>query len=181
MNVFLCGGVRSGKSSLAQQVALSLSGEGKRYYLATMIPTDGDDRERIRLHLLDREGMGFETVEQGRDIAQCLARIEPGATVLLDSVTALLMNEAFPPELDYALDDTAGKRCCEGLTALSRWAGNVVFVSDLLFSDARRYDAATQGFRRQLGNIHCHLASLCDTVAEVSSGLITMHKGVLPI
>ena len=51
MTVFIAGGVRSGKSGIAQKIALQLS-SGKHYYVATMIPVDADDRERIRLHLL---------------------------------------------------------------------------------------------------------------------------------
>ena len=40
MTVFLSGGAKNGKSTLAQALAVKLSGEGKRYYVATMIPTD---------------------------------------------------------------------------------------------------------------------------------------------
>ena len=71
MTVLILGGVRSGKSGLGQQTALKLS-SGQHYYIATMIPTDADDHERIRLHLLDREGMGFQTIEQGREVQQQL-------------------------------------------------------------------------------------------------------------
>ena len=42
------------------------------YYLATMIPVDDEDRARIKRHLKEREGWGFETIEQGQDICQCL-------------------------------------------------------------------------------------------------------------
>ena len=179
MTVFILGGVRSGKSSLGQQVALKLS-SGQHYYVATMIPTDNDDRERIRLHLLDREGMGFQTIEQGREVENCLSWVKPCATILLDSVTSLLMNELFTPERNYVPDETAAERVLEGLKQLISGCENVVFVSDYLFSDAVRYDASTDAFRSALGFIHRGLAQVCDTVAEVSSGQILLHKGVLP-
>lgn len=179
MTVLILGGVRSGKSSLGQQTAVKLSC-GIHYYIATMIPTDGDDRERIRLHLLDREGMGFQTIEQGREVEHCLSRIAPGSTLLLDSVTSLLMNELFTPENNYLPDETAANRVLAGLKQLISGAANVVFVSDYLFSDALRYDASTESFRSGLGMIHRELAAVCDSVVEVASGQIILHKGVLP-
>ena len=42
------------------------------YYIATMIPTDDEDRARIRRHLSERDGWGFETIEQGRRICDAL-------------------------------------------------------------------------------------------------------------
>jgi len=180
MKVLILGGVRSGKSSLAQKIALKLS-TGVHYYVATMIPVDGDDRERIRLHLLDRAGMGFQTIEQGRNIENCLSVLNPQSTILLDSVTALYMNELFLPELDYALDETAASRVAAGLEKLAGASENIVFVSDYLFSDALRYDSSTEAFRKGLGDIHIKLAHICDTVIEVSSGQIILHKGDLPL
>ena len=72
MTIFVSGGAKSGKSSLAQDLTVALSNGGTHYYVATMIPVDDEDRERIRLHLLDRAGMGFETMECGRNILSCL-------------------------------------------------------------------------------------------------------------
>lgn len=180
MTIFLSGGVRSGKSSLAQKLALQLS-SGNHYYVATMIPVDDDDRERIRLHLLDRQNMDFQTIEQGRAIENCIEGMNADATVLLDSVTALLMNELYRKERNYIPDETAAKRITAGLDAIMQRVSNVVFVSDYLFSDAFLYDSSTEMFRKSLGAIHRHLAQKCDTVIEVSSGNTTIHKGVLPL
>ena len=102
MTVFISGGAKNGKSSLAQDLAVLLSKGGALYYVATMIPADSEDEDRIRRHIADRDGMGFETVECGRDILSCLTKADKNGTFLLDSATALLMNELFrtyfPPE-----------------------------------------------------------------------------------
>lgn len=42
------------------------------YYLATMIPHDEEDEARIRRHLSEREGWGFDTIEQGEHICEAL-------------------------------------------------------------------------------------------------------------
>ena len=72
MTVFISGGAKCGKSSFAQDLTVALAGNGKRYYVATMIPTGEEDFNRIRRHIADRDGMGFETVECFRNILDCL-------------------------------------------------------------------------------------------------------------
>lgn len=96
MKIFISGGCKNGKSSLAQQLAVKLSQGKKRYYLATMIPCDGEDLARIRRHRADRDGLEFETVEAGRNICAAIKDCDPAGSYLLDSVTALLLNELYP-------------------------------------------------------------------------------------
>lgn len=59
MTVFISGGAKCGKSSVAQDLTVALANGGKHYYVATMIPSGEEDQERIRRHLADRDGMGF--------------------------------------------------------------------------------------------------------------------------
>ena len=47
MTILICGGSKSGKSMYAQRCARELAGNGKLYYLATMIPRDAEDIDRI--------------------------------------------------------------------------------------------------------------------------------------
>ena len=107
MKAFITGGAKNGKSTLAQELAVHLAAGGVRYYIATMIPADAEDDERIRRHVADRAGLGFETLECPRHILSCLASADRNGVFLLDSVTALVQNEMFPPEKDYALDESA--------------------------------------------------------------------------
>lgn len=178
MNIFISGGGKSGKSALAQRAALGLAGDGRRYYVATMIPSDGEDMARVARHVADRAGMGFETLEIGRNIEKCLELASPGATFLIDSVTALLLNEMYPDGQFTSADPNAAGRCIEGLSQVAELAGNAVFVSDHIYSDAIRYDNFTERFRCDLASIDRALAARCDTVLELSAGLVTVHKGV---
>ena len=179
MIVFITGGAKNGKSSLAQRLAVELAKGGSHYYIATMIPVDEEDRERIRRHVADREGLGFETVECGRDILSCLSNVDKRGSFLLDSTTALLMNELFIPP-DYQLNPTAGEKCADELVAFAKSVANIVVVSDYIYSDARRYDESTECYRRCLADIDRLLAKVCDTVIEVSAGQLIFHKGGLP-
>lgn len=177
MTVFISGGCKNGKSALAQRAAVRLSGGGPLYYVATMIPYDGEDRARIARHIADRAGMGFETLELGRDIGRCLELADPGGTFLVDSVTALLLNEMYPDSHNGDADPDALTRCVDGLLQVAKCAGNAVFVSDYIYSDAIRYDAFTEKYRADLAGIDRALARVCDTVLEMCAGLLIVHKG----
>ena len=140
MNYFLSGGAKNGKSSLAQEIVCAQS--GPRYYLATMIPHDDEDRLRIRRHLENRAGLGFQTVECGTDILSSLSRMEPDGAVLLDSVTALLSNEMF--RADGTMDASAPARLEAELLEFSRRMRCCVFVSDYIYADGGQYDEWTE-------------------------------------
>lgn len=177
MIVFITGGAKNGKSSYAQDLAVKLANGGKHYYLATMIPCDEEDRDRIRHHLVDRAGLGFETLEQGRDIAKCLEQADKEGTFLLDSVTALLLNELYPDPTTWKLDPAAPDRCQAGLEALCGQVKNIVLVSDYIYSDAMKYGEETEIYRRGLAQLDRFLAGIADTVIEVSAGSHIFHKG----
>jgi adenosylcobinamide kinase/adenosylcobinamide-phosphate guanylyltransferase len=95
--------------------------------------------------------------------------------VLLDSVTAILQNEMFPPP-DYNMDYTAPERVAEGLKELGRRVKNIVYVSDYIYSDAALYDEITEGYRRGLAYADRLLAKESDRLAELCAGNVKWHK-----
>ena len=133
----------------------------------------------LHCHVADREGLGFETVEQGTHILDCLRKCRTEATFLLDSTTALLMNELFLPP-DWQLDEAAGERCGDEVAAFAQAVKHIVIVSDYIYSDAQRYDSVTETYRRGLASIDRKLAAISDVVLEMSGGNLIVHKGVLP-
>ena len=178
MTIFLSGGCKNGKSTLAERCAVTLAGGGPLYYIATMIPHDEEDHARIRRHVESRAGAGFETVEQGLNLLEVLEKADPRGTFLLDSVTALLSNEMFPgPEFD----PEAGIRLAGELEIFARSVKNAVFVSDYLYADSGCYDSWTETYRRGLALCDRRLAACCDAVGEVFSGHHLMYKGELPL
>ena len=177
MTVFISGGAKCGKSSLAQDLAVALG--RKRYYVATMISTGEEDNERIRRHLADRDGMGFETVECFRNIMDCLQSADKDGVFLVDSVTSLIQNSLFPMEKDYEMDLDAANRCADELIKFAVTVRHAVFVSDYIYSDAECYSESTEMYRKCLASIDRRLAQVCDTVIEVSAGQCTAYKGKL--
>ena len=179
MTYFISGGAKNGKSTLAQNIAVAL--DGKRYYVATMISTGEEDNERIRRHIEDRDGMGFETVECFRNIMDCLNTADKDGVFLVDSVTALIQNALFPMEKNYEMDLEAANRCAGELVEFAHTVRHAVFVSDYIYSDAEAFSESTEMYRKCLASIDRRLAQICDTVIEVSAGQSIVYKGEIRI
>lgn len=176
MHTFISGGCKNGKSYYAQRVAQAA---GKPlYYVATMISTGAEDDARIARHIQDRDGWGFETIECGRNILECLETADASGSFLLDSVTALLANEMFSAA---GIDMDAPRRVALALEEFVHRTKCAVLVSDYIYSDAAIYDEWTEAYRGGLAMIDRRLAACCENVIEVSAGNIICHKGVQPL
>ena len=178
MTVFISGGAKCGKSSLAQDLSVALAKGGKHYYVATMIPSGAEDYDRIRRHIADRDGLGFETVECFKNI---MSVVDADGTFLVDSVTSLIQNSLFPVEKNYEMDLDGANRCADELIQFAGTVRHAVFVSDYIYSDAERYSESTEMYRKTLADIDRRLAKVCDAVIEVSAGQFIIHKGDLCI
>ncbi|MDO4176198.1 MAG: bifunctional adenosylcobinamide kinase/adenosylcobinamide-phosphate guanylyltransferase [Bacillota bacterium] len=194
MNTFISGGCKNGKSYYAQRLAQDTAvGEGRPlYYIATMIPRDEEDQARIRRHLAEREGWGFETIEQGVNLTGILDRakagedIDLGGVFLLDSVTAITENEMFPRTLkgnageEITTDPAAPERVKEDMLAfgkaIAEAGGSVVFVSDGIYGDGGEYSESTEEYRKALAGVDLALAKACDRVVEIAYGTEEIWK-----
>lgn len=178
MNVFISGGCKNGKSYFAQTIAKKLSVEKKKplYYIATMIPRDDEDRARIKRHISERDGWGFETLEQGKDLTEILERpdIDKSGVFLMDSVTALLSNEMFDDEGNFVAE--AAEKVRRDVAAFAVGTGNTVFVSDYIYSETKEFDEFTEYYRKNLAEADRALAKVCDEVYEVSAGTALRWK-----
>ena len=191
MIVLVVGGAKSGKSMFAQNLSKSLNeslknpisgqldGEierevGKLYYVATMNPYDLEDLKRIENHLREREGYGFNTIEETLHMIKVSSLIKEEDTVLIDSITSLVTNYMFRGKEFYkdVSDDILS-----GILEIINNSKNVVIVSDYLFSDSIQYDCYTENFRKEIGVVNRKLAKIADTVVECSYGNIIYHKG----
>ena len=177
MRILLLGGSKSGKSMLGQRLTRRLADGGPMIYWATLEPRDGEDRAIVRRHLAERDGWGFETIEQGRQLPEALVRVSPAGTVLFDSITACLACQMFSaPEPD----GEAPRRTAEELLAVSRRVRHLVCVCDEIWRDGVTYEPWTEHYRRGLAEICRALAAEFDAVAELSAGCVRIWKGELP-
>src|SRR6266542_178272 len=87
--ILVGGGVRSGKSSFAVELAAQL-GE-RRTFIATARPSDDEMRARIERHRRDRLN-AFETIEEPTDLERALVSVGPCDVVVVDCLTHWLAN-----------------------------------------------------------------------------------------
>ena len=95
MLIVVTGVSGSGKSEYAEQICCRLSGDRKKYYIATMQPYGEEGKKRILRHHRLRSGKGFETIEQYMHISEAAQRISNKPVVLLECMYNLLANECF--------------------------------------------------------------------------------------
>lgn len=173
MRILIGGGCKNQKSLFAQQI-VRIVPHGLKYYIATMAPTDGEDKKRIENHQNERKNWGFQTVEQPLDIIDILSRCDKGGSALLDSTTALLANEMFA---DNEYNPRAYQKVTRELLEVSGHFACFVVVSDYIYSDANRYDEFTEAYRLGLAKIDRCLAKEFDVVLESCFGELVVHKG----
>ena len=182
MKIFISGGCKNGKSHYAQQLALAQRQKtraGLLYYIATMKAADSEDEARIARHRRDREGFRFITIEQPVDIDTILDKCDPGHSFLLDSLTALLANEMFPPEGAPSgyVNEKAADKIISALRRVTDNINDIVIVSDYIYSDALLYDPLTEEYRKSLALIDRAAAGCCDVVLEAAFSNLIIHRG----
>ncbi|WP_378188334.1 bifunctional adenosylcobinamide kinase/adenosylcobinamide-phosphate guanylyltransferase [Aquimarina sp. W85] len=86
MMYYITGGERSGKSSYAQRLALSL--HPNPYYLATSRIWDAQHQDRVNRHIADRD-QRWTSIEEEKHLSTVII---PETTVVIDCVTLWLTN-----------------------------------------------------------------------------------------
>lgn len=176
MIVYISGGCKNGKSSFAEKIANSLKQKNKPlYYIATMIPSDSEDDERIKKHKKQRQEFNFETLEIKTNIKQIEKLCDCDATFLIDSTTALLSNEMFLKDGTFVKDSY--KKVSDDLIYITKKLKNVVLVSDYIFSDSIIYDEYTENYKKGLAFIDKNVAKQSDVLIEVCYGNMIFYKG----
>ena len=174
--VLILGGARSGKSSLAEELASRLAGEGEVLFVATAQAGDDEMRERIAEHRRRRPA-SWRTLEEPRQLGPAIAESAGGArVVLVDCVTLWLANllladspdgESVPPEAgELALAEV------DALLAAHR-AGSAAFVvvsNEVGLGLVPPYPLG-RVYRDLLGRANQRLAAAADEVYFLVAGL----------
>jgi len=88
--IFITGGVRSGKSKFAVELASSFSSQIT--FIATAPFSDSEMEKRINLHQRSRPSH-WQTVEEQKDVSAVLSKINsPQKVIIIDCLTLLISN-----------------------------------------------------------------------------------------
>jgi adenosylcobinamide kinase/adenosylcobinamide-phosphate guanylyltransferase len=163
------GGVRSGKSSLAVELAKRL-GE-RRAFIATATRSDAEMNARIDRHRDDRQGE-FETIEEPLELESALRGVNADV-VVVDCVTHWLSNL-----LLQKLGSAAILERVQGVVrALESRHCHAVLVTNEVGMSVHPPTALGRAFVEVCGFAHQHLARCAD---EVHLAVLGTHLRIKP-
>lgn len=169
--VLVLGGCRSGKSSFALRFAEGRP--GRKIFVATCPVLDDEMAKRILRHRREREGRGWETIEEEIDLRGAVAGCDREATVLVDCLTLWTNNLQYRCETAGRLleEDAAARRAAELADAALARSGLTVAVANEVGLGIVPGDAVSRRFRDCAGRINQTIAARADEVHFMVAGL----------
>jgi adenosylcobinamide kinase/adenosylcobinamide-phosphate guanylyltransferase len=171
MKELILGGVRSGKSRLAERLAAD-SGLAVTYVATAQVGDDEEMARRIALHR-ERRPAHWGLIEAGADLGATLARAAaPDRCLLVDCLTLWLTH------LLWDLDEAAGAAAQHAfLEVLPGLPGRLILVSNETGLGIVPLGELTRRFCDDIGHLHQAVAARCDRVIFTVAGLPQVLKG----
>ena len=166
--ILITGGSRSGKSSYAEQLALSLS--GTPVYLETAHVWDDEFRERVRRHQ-ERRGPQWTNLEEEKYLSR---HDVSGRVVVVDCLTLWSTNFFFDLEsdVDRALDALKAE-----FDRFTDQDATFLFVTNEIGMGGTSDNALQRRFTDLQGWMNQHVAARADEVILMVSGIPVKIKG----
>ncbi|SHM27586.1 adenosylcobinamide kinase /adenosylcobinamide-phosphate guanylyltransferase [Chitinophaga jiangningensis] len=167
MIILITGGVRSGKSRYAQDLALSQSAHP--VYVATARIWDEDFKERVQRHKADRSA-AWINFEEERHVSKLPL---DGHTVVIDCVTLWLTN--IFEETSHNIPSSLSAIQAE-IDALHQKAGTFIIVTNEIGMGIHGENAVARHFADLQGWTNQYIARIADTVVLMVSGIPVVIK-----
>ena len=164
--ILITGGQRSGKSTQAERLALSLSDHP--VYLATAHIWDEEFAQRVRIHQ-QRRGPQWTNIEEERHLSH---HDLTGRVVVIDCVTLWLTNLFFDTQ-DVNTTLELAKQEFDRFTAHD---ATYIFVTNEIGSGGTSDNALQRRFTDLQGWMNQHIASRADEVYLMVSGIALRVK-----
>ena len=164
--ILITGGQRSGKSSKAEELALSLS--ENPVYMATAHVWDEEFRERVRRHQ-ERRGPQWTNIEEETALSK---HDMTGRVVVIDCVTLWLTNILYSEELIHSSLELAKAEFDKFTEAEATY----IFVTNEIGSGGVSDNALQRKFTDLQGWMNQYIAQKADEVILMVSGLPVVIK-----
>lgn len=170
MQQLILGGIRSGKSRYAQQLAEQ--SDKPVTLIATATAGDEEMLERIRRHQQERPAH-WQVVEEPLALSDALQKSDdPGAIILIDCLTLWLTNLLL--DEDSQRLEQEQNNLFAGLPSLQ---ADLLLVSNEVGQGIIPADPLSRRFADETGRLHQRLARVCDRVTLIIAGLPQTLKG----
>jgi adenosylcobinamide kinase/adenosylcobinamide-phosphate guanylyltransferase len=173
--ILITGGQRSGKSSKAEELALSLSDHP--VYMATAHIWDEEFSERVRRHQ-ERRGPQWTNIEEEMTLSK---HDVTGRVVVIDCVTLWLTNILYSEELRVKSEEFATLNSSLNLAKaefdkFTETDATYIFVTNEIGSGGVSDNALQRKFTDLQGWMNQYIASKADEVILMVSGLPVVIK-----
>ena len=165
--ILITGGQRSGKSSKAEEMALSLS--ANPVYVATAHIWDDEFRERVKKHQ-ERRGPQWTNIEEETHLSK---HNLSGRVVVIDCVTLWLTNFFFQLESDVNKSLEVAKI---EFDAFTQHDATYIFVTNEIGSGGTSENVIQRRFTDLQGWMNQYIASKADEVILMVSGIAVKIK-----
>ena len=172
MITLVIGGSGSGKSNLAEDIAVR-SGCRYKYYIATMVIMDDEGVKRVAKHRLSRKGKGFVTLELPEDVETAADSMEnPKESVaVLECVTNLVGNLLFAKGGVLAVNDVDAGAVADTVTgkvlSLAAAVSHLIVVSGQ-YEPSDDDDDQTAIYKSTLDEVNGRLRHHADKVYDMN-------------
>ncbi len=160
--ILITGGQRSGKSSTAEKLALSISDQP--VYLATSRIWDEEHQKRIIRHQQDR-GPEWVNIEEEKELSK---HDLSGRTILIDCVTLWLTNFYFDNDSDVEKSLQEAK---EEFEKFIQQDATFIFVTNEIGLGGMPENTIQRKFTDLQGWMNQHIANVADEVTFMVSGI----------
>lgn len=181
---FITGGVRSGKSSFAEKMAVAIAEKngGDLYYIACGRSSDPEMSERIKRHKIYRENSSipWNTLEFATNIQQACSYFSEHSVVLLDCLTTLLNNELFSNRESWERSDIqeeVKRSIKKGILEIQKACSHLLIVSNEVLNEQIDESLVVFTYGKILGQLHQWLVQQSSTAYLLEAGIPRLMKG----
>ncbi len=170
-SILIFGGSRSGKSSLAVDIAKRIS---KRVvFIATALPGDDEMRERIKKHRASRPHH-WRVIEDGKDIHHSLLSLNGKCDAVIIDCLGLFISNLMGQGLE---DKTIISKVKSLVDSMHKIKFTVILVSNDVGGGIVPDNKVARRFRDLLGSTNQLIAREADQVVMMQVGIPLMIKG----
>ncbi|MEH6942896.1 bifunctional adenosylcobinamide kinase/adenosylcobinamide-phosphate guanylyltransferase [Bacillus sp. JJ722] len=168
--IFISGGVRSGKSSLAERMSVDCYKQKQSnalYYMATTKRKNDEEMvERIKLHQQSRSSL-WTTIEEPYRIDERMSTMLPNSVLLIDCLTVWSSNVLFSENKTY---ETMIKRLSSLFQIAEEKQITVIMVSNDVNEELPIDDEGVQSYVYSLEAVHKYVVKNCNQAIQVVAG-----------
>ncbi len=160
--ILITGGIKSGKSSYALELADKY--EGEKTFLATARAFDNEMAEKIKRHKAERSD-DYKTIEEPVKVGKIISKINT-PLLIIDCITIWLSNLYFETEEEqrnFLINDF--------FENLNKYKGDLIVVTNEVGGGIIPENKMSRNYQSVLGKLNQRIAAVSDEVYVLISGV----------